>query len=394
MGEAYLRVERDFDALTGETSARTLAELARVVEEAERTRGEAAAGAIPGLWMEEGLLGPEVAVRLAARRAEAAAKARAGGRTATAAEVLAAAARLVFPEATMADNWDRHFLDLDVVRRWVKAKEGSAPPPPSAPPPDGDAPGPEGEGAAPPPAIPDPSDMVPVPKGELAVPEHRGRGWPDPNQRAERRAVRGFYIDRTEVTCGAYAAFLRGLRDTRLRDRLLPTGWKVDEKGEIPLPPAQVLLPVSGVPYEGAAAFAASLGKRLPTEDEWERAARGDGDLRYPGGNDWVDGRAVVGGRPAPVPVGTTPGDVSPYGVLDLCGNLSEFCASHPDGKPVKGIPKATDQVVLRGGNFRDSPDEAAHDWRYVIGGTSRSEKVGFRCAMDERDFDRRYGRK
>jgi formylglycine-generating enzyme required for sulfatase activity len=236
--------------------------------------------------------------------------------------------------------------------------------------------------------------MVLVPKGELAIPDHRGRGWPNLDQKADRRPVRAFYMDRTEVSCAAYAAFLREVRDAKLRERILPTGWKLDEHGAPEIGPGMGALPVAGVPYEGAAAFAASLGKRLPTEDEWERAARGNDGLRFPWGAEWVDGHAVADGRPAPMPVGSVAGDVSPFGIRDLCGNVSELCATLPDGRPIKGIPKADAQVVRRGGNFRDPPEEAANDWRYVIGAAARSEFVGFRCAMDEREFEKRYGKK
>jgi formylglycine-generating enzyme required for sulfatase activity len=385
MEETYLQVQRDFEALAGAKSAETIIALlaAHAEEVAAAGSRTVTATALAEGWAKRGILGPVVAGRLAARAAEAADAA--PDRTLTAAH-LAASAKQVFPEPTMADNWDRHFVDLDVVRRWVKARAAEAPATPAD------------KGAAPtkpaPPAAPDPADMVLVPKGELQVPDQRGRGWQDSGQKAEKRTVKAFYIDRTETTCAAYAAFLRGLKDARIRERVLPAGWKLDEKGAPILPECAATLPVAGIPYEGAKAFADSLGKRLPTEDEWERAARGGADSRYPWGNDWVEGNAVAGGKPGPAAVGTTAGDRSSFGVLDMAGNVSEICATYPDGRTVKGIPKATEQVVRRGGNFRESPDEAANDWRYVIGPTARSELVGFRCAMDERDYERRYGKK
>jgi formylglycine-generating enzyme required for sulfatase activity len=236
--------------------------------------------------------------------------------------------------------------------------------------------------------------MILVPRGDLAVPEDRGRGWPNPKQKAEKRDIESFCIDRTEVSCAAYAAFLREVKDAKLRERIAPSGWKPDEKG-IPEPPkGSGRLPVTGIPYEGAAAFAAFHGKHLPSEDEWERAARGDAGLKFPWGNDWIEGRAIVAVVTAPAPVGSATQDASPFGVLDLCGNVSELCATSPDGKPVKKMPRESDQVVIRGGNFADKADEAANDWRYVIGGTARSPKVGFRCVMDEREYEKRFGKK
>ena len=388
MEESFLRVERDFSVLTGPKAAETLAALAKAIETAAaEAGGTLPRERVPEVWIQSKILGPEVAPRLHERQSALAAKPDASGNPRPYAETLAEAVRLVFPEATATDNWDRHFLDLDVVRRWAE-KSGGAP-----------APGPVGaeDKPAPPAApesAPDPSDMVLVPKGDLAIPEHRGRGWPNLDQKADRRPVKSFYLDRTEVSCAAYAAFLREVRDAKLRERILPTGWRLDDQGDPVLPPGAAPLPVAGVPYEGAAAYAASHGKRLPTEDEWERAARGNDGQRFPWGGEWVDGHAVAGGRPGPAAVGTAPGDVSPFGVRDLCGNVSELCATLADGKPIKGLPKADAQVVRRGGNFRDPAEEAANDWRYVIGAAARSEFVGFRCAMDEKEFEKRYAKK
>ncbi len=380
--DTYLQIQRDFDLLTGPKAAETVAALEAAVAEEARARAGAPLGTeeFPSLWTKRRILGPVVAGRLAARVPEATVKAteEKGGEASTLGDALRIAVKQVFPEATMADNWDRHFLDLDVVRRWARAK--GAPPA-----------GTEIGRAA---STPDPADMVAVPKGELPIPEQRGRGWPHAGQKAEKRVVRAFYIDRTEVTGAAYAAFLRDVKSVKVREKLLPLGWKLDEKGAPSLPEGASALPVCGVTYEGAKSFAESLGKRLPTEDEWERAARGNAGLRYPWGPEFTEGSAVVGGKPGPVAAGSTPGDRSPFGAMDMAGNVSELCATHPDGKPVKGLPPATEQVVIRGGNFKDPADEAANDWRYVIGPSARSEKVGFRCAMDEKEFEKRHGKK
>jgi formylglycine-generating enzyme required for sulfatase activity len=382
MEDAYLEIQRDYEALTGPKAAETVAALEAAVAEVAKNRLPAtlAAEEFPEVWTSRKLLGAVVAGRLAARLQEAMARASdvKKGEATGLGDSLRIAVKLVFPEATMADNWDHHFTDLDVVRRWAKAR-GAAPSVPDPP---------KAAGA------PDPSDMVAIPKGDLLVPEQRGRGWPHLGQKAEKRSVRAFYIDRTEVTGAAYAAFLRETKDPKVRERLLPLGWKLDDKGLPSIPEGAATLPVTGVAYEGAKAFAESHGKRLPSEDEWERAARGNAGLRYPWGPDFVEGNAVVGGKPGPAPAGATAADRSPFGVADMSGNVSEICATLPDGKPVKGLPKATEQIVIRGGNFKDPADEAANDWRYVIGPTTRSEKVGFRCAMDEAAFERRFGKR
>lgn len=371
--ETYLQVQKDFQTLRGEDALEAIDRLADALQKAaeEREGGYLAEEEIPGVWTKAGMLGPVVAARLAERYLE---EASGGG---DAAEVLDRAALAVFPEETMADNWDKHFLDLDVVLRWAEAS-GAAP---------GEAR--TGiEGAAP--AF-DPADMILVPKGDLQVPEQRGRGWPDLGQKAEKRSVKAFYLDRTEVSCAAYAAFLAEVKNAKTREKFLPTGWSLDAKGAVKMPAGSERLPVTNLSYEGAAAFADHHGKRLPTEDEWERAARGNLDWLYPWGAEWVEGAAVVGGAAGPAAVGSTPTDRSAFGILDLCGNVSELTATHPDGKTVKGLPKATEQVVRRGGNFKEPKEEAANDWRYVIGPTARSDVVGFRCAMDEKAYERRY---
>jgi iron(II)-dependent oxidoreductase len=378
MEDAYLQVQRDFEALSGPRAAETLKALdAAIAAEAGARKGaKVPPGEYAAIWTGAKVLGPIVAGRLAARTAEAeAAIAAEEGRVL--ADLLPGAVKAVFPEATMEDNWDRHFTDLEVVKRWAKAK-GAVP-------------------AAPEPAkaaVPDPADMVAVPKGDLAVPEQRGRGWPV-SQKAEKRTVKGFWIDRTEVTGAAYAAFLREVKDPKKRERLLPSDpWKLDEKGQPVVPAGAAALPVTGITYECAAAFAEHHGKRLPTEDEWERAARGNAGLRYPWGSDWVDGAAVTGGKPGPAAAGSTEKDRSPFGAMDMAGNVAELTATYVDQKPVKGLPRAMDQVVIRGGNFKESAEDAANDYRYVVGPTARSELVGFRCAMDERDYERKFGKK
>src|SRR5262249_30174083 len=126
----------------------------------------------------------------------------------------------------------------------------------------------------------------------------------------------GFYIDQYEVTNGRYRAFTDGAGYPQPP----APSWDPDYF-------AKSAHPVLNVSWRDAQAFCIAAGKRLPTEAEWEKAARG----ASPGSRSWanwtVEGLANLkrSGPQRPAPVGTFPADVSPFGAYDMAGNLHEW---------------------------------------------------------------------
>jgi formylglycine-generating enzyme required for sulfatase activity len=198
--------------------------------------------------------------------------------------------------------------------------------------------------------------------------------------------LKQFYLDKTEVTNRQYHDFLRSLNKA---DALLhsPQGWEKSAKeGYAIYPTGMDNYPVTGVSYEDAAAFAGWVKKRLPTEDEWEAAARGQRGFRYPWGNDYEAKRANdANADPGDVvAVGSFPGDVSPFGALDMAGNVMEWVGTLEGGKPAPPKLEANSGVVIRGGCYDREAKKCSALFRWVWPGkTTKVRNLGFRCAKD-----------
>jgi formylglycine-generating enzyme required for sulfatase activity len=176
-----------------------------------------------------------------------------------------------------------------------------------------------------------------------------------------------YYLAKTAVTNTQYAAFVEAT------DHKRPEHWK-DEKP----PKGKEDHPVVEVSWHDAEAYcnwlAQVTGKayRLPSEAEWEKGARGTDGRIYPWGNDWDPKRcnSKEGGPGDTTPVGVYPQGASPYGLLDMAGNVWEWCRSlykpYPyDAKDGREDPKATGHRVVRGGAFYDNERGVRCAYRY-----------------------------
>jgi iron(II)-dependent oxidoreductase len=219
----------------------------------------------------------------------------------------------------------------------------------------------------------DSAEMVLVPAGEFWMGSEEGDDDEKPRHRVYMDA---YYIDKYEVTNALYKRFMDAT------GRSAPLYWN-DSKFN------GARQPVVGVSWDDADAYCKWAGKRLPTEAEWEKAARGTDGRKYPWGAQWDSSRANSDesklGRAKEV--GSYPTGVSPYGVHDLAGNVWEWVADwydrnyyerSPERNPTG--PPAGQNKVLRGGAWLDSPFYLRSAYR-VGSSHPHHDYIGFRCA-------------
>jgi formylglycine-generating enzyme required for sulfatase activity len=216
--------------------------------------------------------------------------------------------------------------------------------------------------------------MVLIPAGSYTV----GRDLDDDLEKpAHKVDLKAFFIDMTEVTNFQYKEFVDA---TGYRQ---PKGW---ENGIYPVGRAN--WPVTEVSWDDAVKYAEWAKKRLPTEAEWEAAARGAEGRTYPWGNAWGEGLANVRSN-SMSEVGQFKLGASPFGALDMIGNVWEWTADPPKLYP--GSSASLDNLsldpnvsyrVIRGGAF-DRKDPITASFRGYVDATKGYDKTGFRCVKD-----------
>lgn len=238
------------------------------------------------------------------------------------------------------------------------------------------------------------SEMVVITAGPFIAGED---GKPNESPRRTEE-LSNFLIDVYPVTNAAYARFLDYMRRYRNHSRChpsepadkdhIPQYWR-DHRWNNPVHP------VVGVDWWDAYAYAGWVGKRLPTEWEWEKAARGVRGFIYPWGDDWEPARcnSREASPDGVVPtMTTTPVDRfisgrSQYGVMDLAGNVWEWTANVFDPDPrVRQLCAGEGPVVIRGGSFRRSRQDLRCSFRDDSDIDTRGCNNGFRCAKDIND--------
>ncbi|HTF92218.1 MAG TPA: SUMF1/EgtB/PvdO family nonheme iron enzyme [Verrucomicrobiae bacterium] len=239
----------------------------------------------------------------------------------------------------------------------------------------------------------DSADMVRIPAGLFLMGSNDG---PDDERPQHRLDLGAFSIDRTKVTQSQFAEFLNAvgpvgskgekyfdIDDDDARVHRRDGKWRADTGFENH--------PVVEASWYGAVAYCQWRGKRLPTEAEWEKAARGTDGRKYPWGNDVPDSNRAHfrAGLNDFKPVGSLPKGASPFGMLDAAGNGWEWVSSAYLPYPYSANDGREDLTrdhvrVTRAGGQDTAPDEitATHRGRQV----SRNPRGGhhnisFRCA-------------
>lgn len=228
-----------------------------------------------------------------------------------------------------------------------------------------------------------------------------GNYWKETAQPQHEVTLSPFWLDKTEVRVADYVLFLQSIEDDLVtrgfvhHHPLQPITYK---DGVFSALPEKENTPMNYVSFYDALTFCGWRGASLPTEAQWERAAKG-GDRDQPRSFPWSEGggtcqKAIYYTNNtlcaySPQDVGIREQGATPEGVYDLGGNVSEwvwdwYARYAPEAQIDPKGPDLGRYKILRGGGFRETADAMRTTDRVMANPLSRSEGIGFRCARTE----------
>jgi sulfatase modifying factor 1 len=221
------------------------------------------------------------------------------------------------------------------------------------------------------------SEMILIPEGPFLRGYSEGGFDEKPEGRIKLDA---YWIDRFEVTYQDYFAFVSATGHRKPISRYVKHFEKLSGSAQ----------PAVYVSWEDADAYCRYRGGRLPTEAEWEKAARGPEGLLWPWGNTDQTGWANTGNADRfefTAPVGSFPHDQSPFGVFDMDGNAMEWVADwyqediYKDSRPNPQGPPTGFSRVIKGASWGTLGQETRLSIRLKMIPDFRDTTIGFRCA-------------
>jgi len=253
--------------------------------------------------------------------------------------------------------------------------------------------------------------MVYIPAGDFLMGATADAQYANPNEMPQHTvSLDAFCMDRTEVTNGMFTLFVQKTGHQTDAERLgngivldfnqSGSPWVEGEPGVSWRHPHSASDSISGldnrpvvqVSWNDAFAYCQWADRRLPTEAEWEKAARGTIGRLYPWGNDAPNANLLNYNRLVGhlTDVGSYPAGASPYGALDMLGNAYEWVFdrydssyySHPDSSNPQG-PSSGSSRIIRGGAWNYGLDWTRITSRSKLEPTDRIETLGFRCTSD-----------
>lgn len=241
----------------------------------------------------------------------------------------------------------------------------------------------------------DGSEMILIPAGEFTM----GASDSDEKAATQEKPAHKVYLD-------TYYIYKNEVTNRQFRKFVDETGYKAEGNWEKWVTSGTDDYPVVMVSWNDAAAYCKWAGVKLPTEAQWEKAARGTDKRIYPWGNTWdpslcnnkeiphklIEGKArYLFEKTGILPVGFFSGGVSPYGVADMSGNVREWCSDwfkddYYEESPQKNPqgPDSGEDKVLRGGSFFGEISSCRITAREDNEASSNDTDYGFRCMWDK----------